>query len=238
MSILWAIYKKEFKSYFSGPIAYIYTSIFTLFTGWLFFRSFFLLGQATMRDFFSILPWIFLLFIPAVTMRVWSEEKKMDTIEILFTLPVKDHQIILGKYFASLTMVAITILLTTPLYFVVSLLGDPDHGIIISGYIGTLLLSAAYIAIGMFVSSITENQIIAFILGVAITFILYIMGEDIVLYSLPYHFSAVFHFIGLGAHFESIARGVIDSRDVIYYASIIFFFLYLNLQILEKRRWK
>lgn len=237
MKLIWAIFKKEFKSYFFSPVAYIYTSIFTLFTGWLFFRGFFLFGQATMHEFFSILPWIFLLFIPAVTMRAWSEEKKMDTIEILFTLPINNYQIILGKYLASLLLVIITILLTLPLYFVVALLGNPDHGVILCGYLGAILLSAAYLSIGFFVSCITENQIIAFILGVAISFVLFILGEDIVLYSLPYHLAAIFHYMGLGAHFESIARGVVDSRDIIYYLSVIFFFLYLNLQTLERRRW-
>ncbi|HAR61869.1 MAG: ABC transporter [Candidatus Margulisiibacteriota bacterium] len=238
MKIIWIIFKKEFTSYFTSPIAYIYISIFTLFTGWFFFRGFFLYGQATMREFFSLLPWIFLFFIPAVTMRTWSEEKKMDTIEILLTLPVKDYQVIMGKYFASLLLVTIAIFLTLPLYLVVSLLGSPDHGVIVCGYLGSVLLGAAYLSIGSFVSSLSENQIVAFILGVTLSFILFILGENIVLYSLPYSVSTVLHYLGLGSHFESISRGVLDSRDIVYYISIIFFFIYLNMQSLEKRKWQ
>lgn len=231
-----AIFKREFRSYFNSPIAYIYIITFLILSGWLFFRPFFLFNQADMRPFFDILPWIYLFFIPVITMRLWAEEKKLGTIEILMTLPVKDHEVVLGKFLASFLFLSVVVVLTFPIPLTVSLLGNADMGPIIGGYLGSLLMGAAYIAIGLFVSSLTENQIIAFIIGVSVIFAFLIIGTDMVLLTLPYNLVPLFSYLGLGTHFESIGRGVIDSRDIVYYLSVIGLFLFLNVRYIESRR--
>ena len=242
MRIVWAITKKEFKSYFSSPIAYVFLVVFLILTNWLFFNNYFVAKMATMRDFFSLIPWIFLFFIPAVTMRLWAEEKKLGTQEILMTLPIKDYEAVFGKYLAAFLFLMVAIILTLPLTLIVRGTVDPKVGIdvgpIIGGYLGTLLIGAAYLAIGVFASSLTENQIIGFILGIAISFFLFIIGENFVLFRLPDLLVPIFRYIALGVHFDSIARGVIDSKDVIYYLSVILFFLFLNIRSVESRKWK
>nr|HPQ41838.1 ABC transporter permease [bacterium] len=169
MSDIAAIFKREFRSYFDSPVAYIFITVFLVLTGWLFFSSFFIVNYASLRGFFDILPWMFLFFVPAVTMRLWSEEKKLGTMELLMTLPVKDSDVVIGKFFASYAFMSLTVLLTFPLVISVSTLGNPDSGPIIGGYLGAILMGGAYLSIGMFASSLNENQIIAFILGVVIS---------------------------------------------------------------------
>lgn len=231
------IFKKEFSTYFNSLIAYVYITVFCVTTSWLFFRTFFLYGQANMRSFFAIIPWIFLFLIPAITMSLWSDEKKLGTLELLLTQPVHDYEVILGKYLASFVFLAVVVLLTTPLAWTVKSLGNPDMGPIYGGYIGTLLLGGAYLAIGLFMSSITSSQIIAFIGGVVAIFILLLIGETMVLFSIPQWLVPVFEHLSLSTHFDNIGRGVIDSRDVIYYLSVIVFFLFLNQSSLESRKW-
>lgn len=231
-----AIMRRELKSYFNSPIAYIYSMVFLVFIGWFFFRIFFIAGQAEMRSFFIILPWVFLFLIPAITMRLWSEEKKLGTLEIVMTLPVRDHEVVAGKFMASLAFFVFTILMTFPIPMTVSLVGNPDPGPIIGGYLGAVLMGGAYLAIGLFCSSLTENQIVAFILGVVLCFFLFIIGEDFVLMSSPGFTVPLFSYLGLGAHYRSIMRGVVDSRDIVYYVSVIFIFLYFNVKILENRK--
>ena len=231
-----AIFSKELKSFFNSPIAYIFTTVFLVFVSWFFFRSFFVFGQADMRPFFSILPWVFLFLVPAITMRLWSEERKLGTLEILMTLPVRDHQVVAGKFLASLAFMAFSLALTFPMVLTVSLLGNPDPGPIIGGYLGALLMGAAYLAIGLFSSSLTENQIVAFIVGIVLTFLLFIIGEDFILVAVWDAVAPILVYLGLGAHYRSIMRGVVDSRDLVYYFSVIFFFLYLNVKMLENRK--
>ncbi len=238
MRNMFTIFQKEFKSYFNSPIAYIFIITFLLFSSWLFFRTFFLIGQAHMRPLFGILPWLFLILAPAITMRAWAEEKKMGTMEVLMTLPLKDYEIVLGKFLASFIFLIIAVLLTFPLALTIYFLGKPDNGTIIGGYLGACLMGGAYLAIGLFISSLTQNQIIAFIVSIVVCFAFLIIGEDIVLMSAPAILSPVFTYLGLGAHFESISRGVIDSRDLLYYSSIIGFFLFLNTLAIESRKWK
>lgn len=232
------IFQKEFKSYFNSPIAYIFIITFLLFSSWLFFRTFFLIGQAHLRPLFGILPWLFLILAPAITMRAWAEEKKLGTMEILMTLPLKDYEIVLGKFFSSFFFMIITIILTFPLPLTVYILGNPDTGTIVGGYLGACLMGGAYLAIGLFTSSLTQNQIVAFIISIVICFALLIIGEDIALMSTPALLTPIFSYLSLGAHFQSISRGVIDSRDLIYYFSVIGFFLFLNTLALESRKWK
>jgi len=229
MNNIAAIFKKEFRSYFNSPIAYIFITFFLALSAWFFFRGFFIISQANMRGFFSFMPWLFLFFIPAVTMKLWAEERKLGTVEILMTLPIKDYEVILGKYLASFALLGVTILLSLSLPIAVASLGDPDGGPIFAGYIGLLLMGAAYLSIGLFASTLTENQIIGFIVGIGLCFVLLIIGEDIMLFNIgsPW-LAALFSYLGLGTHFSSILRGVIDSRDLIYYFSVIGFFLYLS----------
>ena len=229
---------KELKSYYTSPIAYVFVSVFIVLTGWLFFNTFFAAGQATMRWFFMYLPWVFMFLVPAVTMRLWAEEKKLGTLELLMTLPIKDHEVVLGKYLASLVFLTASILLTFPLVLAVAKLGNPDMGPIIGGYLGSILLGASFLAIGVFCSSLTENQIVAFIISVVLSFALFIVGEDIVLVAMPNALRPFFNYLGMGTHFESIGRGVVDSRDIIYYVSLVGFFLFLNLKIVESRKWR
>lgn len=237
---------KEFRSYFQSTIAYIFITLFLVLTQWLFFQGFFVIGQATMRDFFALIPIVFLLFVPAATMRLWAEEKKLGTVELLLTLPVTDWQAVLGKFLAAWAFLAVTVLLTLPLTLTVVSLGNPDNGALIGGYLGSLLLGGAYIAIGLWASSLTQNQIVAFIVTVVICFVLYIIGDPIVLGSIRDIIGhgdradavvAFFAGLSLSAHFESIGRGVVDSRDILYYLSVIAFFLFLNVRSIESRKW-
>ncbi len=238
MRNFYAIFKKEFKSYFNLPIAYIFITVFLVLSGWLFLRIFFIAGQASMRNFFGFMPWMFLFFVPAITMRLWAEEKKLGTMEMLMTMPIRDYEVVLGKFCASFCFLALTVALSFPLIITVFALGDPDGGPIIGSYLGVLLMGGAYLAIGLFISSLTENQIIAFIVSIVVIFGLIIIGEDIVLFSVPEFFVPIFSYLSLGGHFDSIGRGVIDSRDLIYYFSMIGFFLYLNVRKLETGKWK
>jgi ABC-2 type transport system permease protein len=231
------IYKRELRGYFNSPIAYIFLVVFLLVASWLFFRGYFLYGQADLRPFFSLLPWMFLFFVPAVSMRLWAEERKQGTAELLLTLPVKDEFVILGKFLAGLSLVSLAVVLEFPLLLLNIHLGDVDPGPVVGGVLGSIFLGGAYLAIGLFLSSLTANQIIAFILGVVVSFALFIVGEDIVLVTASPAIAPLLRNLGLGAHFESMGRGVIDSRDVIYYLSVIAFFLYLNRLSLKQRRW-
>jgi ABC-2 type transport system permease protein len=229
--------KKEFRSYFQSPIAYIFITVFLVLTHWLFFRGFFIIGQATLREYFALVPVVFLLFVPAVTMRMWAEEKKLGTLELLLTFPVRDWEVVTGKFLASLAFLAVALLLTVPLAITVSLLGNPDNGAVIGGYVGCLLLGAAYLAIGLWVSGLTQNQIVAFIITAVICFALYIIGDPIVLTSVPGPLVPFFANLSMGYHFDSIGRGVLDSRDLIYYLSVIGFFLFLNIRSVASRSW-
>jgi len=233
-----SIFRKEFKSYFSSPSGFVFLTAFLVLSAWLFFRVFFLIGQASLRPFFSIMPWLYLFFVPAAAMRMWAEERKLGTDEMLLTLPVREAEAVAGKFLAALSFLALAIALTLPLPIAVSALGDPDPGPIVGGYVGLLLMGAAYLAIALFASSLTENQIVAFIVGITISFALFIIGEDIVLIAAPKWAAPVLRYLGLGQHFASIARGVIDSRDIVYYFSVIGFFLYLNVRVIESRKWR
>ena len=221
MTHVFALIKKELKDYFNSPLAYIFISIFLVIEGWLFFNNFFLQNQASMRNYFTLIPWLFLFLIPAITMRLWAEEKKLNTTEVLFTWPIKDYEAVLGKFLAGLIFLAIALLASISIPITISFLGELDWGVVLASYLGALFLGAAFIAIGLFISSLTDNQIIAFILAIALSFATFIIGETMVLYIIPSYLIGLFQFLGLGYHFNSINRGVLDSRDIIYYLSII-----------------
>jgi ABC-2 type transport system permease protein len=233
-----AIFKKEFKSYFVSPIAYVFITVFLVVSGFLFFQTFFINNQADMRGYFEFLPWIFLIFVPAITMRCWAEERKVKTLELLLTWPVSDFEVVAGKFLAAFGFLSIATLLSITIPITIMIIGKPDIGPIIGGYVGALLMGGAYLAIGMWVSSFTENQIIAFILGVVATFVFFIVGSPFIVIFAPGFLAPLLTYIGIGTHFESLERGVIDSRDLIYYCSIVGFFLFLNIQSLASRKWE
>lgn len=236
--IIYILFKKELMSYFNSPIAYIFIGVFLVAGNWLFFNSFFIVGQASVRNYFSLLPWMFLFLSPAITMRLWAEEKKSGTIEFLLTLPITDWQVVLAKFFGSLIFMFITLLLTITLPISVAMLGNIDWGPVIGSYLGALFLGGSYLALGLFISSLTKNQIIAFVLSLMSGFLMFIVGAEFVLATAPQFAVPVMKFIGLGGHFYNIAKGVIDTKDIIYYISFIFIFLWLNKNIIEARGWK
>lgn len=218
------ILSKELKDYFISPIAYIVISIFLVVTGWFFFSTFFIFNQADLRNFFDLLPITFSFVIPAITMRLFSEEFNVGSYEILLTLPVTFNQIILGKFLAAVVFVAAALVPTLSYPVFISFLGELDWGPIIGGYLGAILLAGAYAAVGLFASTITRNQIIAFIVGMGICFLLTLI--DKMLFFFPPFLLGVVGFLGAGVHFSNIAKGIIDSRDILYFLSVIFIGLY------------
>jgi len=233
------IVKKEFRSYFNTPLAYVFLLAFLIITQWLVMRGYFLREQADLRTFFNLMPIIFILFIPGITMRLWAEERKQGTIETLMTSPIRDSEVILGKFLGGWLFLALAIVLTFALPIVVSSTVRPDVGIdrgpVIGGYIGLFLLGGAYLAIGIFASSLWDSQIAAWIVGASICFFLYMIGDPFGLFSLPQALVPLFQYISLSQHFENISRGVIDISDLVYYFSVIFFFLFLNTCLLRRR---
>lgn len=227
------IFNKEFRTYFITPIAYIVIAIFLLITGWFFFSTFFLIEQANLRNFFSLLPFVFSLVVPAITMRLFSEELNLGSYETLLTLPVTPRQVILGKFLASTVFIAAMLLPTLVYAFTVALLGQLDWGPIVGGYLGAILMGGAFAAIGLFASSLTRNQIVAFIIGLAICFSLTLV--DKILFFLPASLMSILHFIGTDSHFQNISKGIIDSRDIVYFLSIMFIGLYATHLAMQER---
>lgn len=228
------IFKKEFKDYFLSPIAYIVIAVFLLVTGWLFFSTFFGYGQADLRRFFNLLPIIFALVVPVITMRLFSEELNVGSYEILLTLPVTFQDIIIGKFMAGVAFVAAILLPTLSYPIFISFLGDLDWGVVVGSYIGSLLLGAAFAAIGLLASSLTRNQIIACIVGMAICAVLAII--DKMLFFFPQPILNVVAYLSASIHFENIAKGIIDSRDVLYFLSIMFLGLYATHLVMQEKK--
>ncbi len=218
------IFQKEFRTYFVSPIAYIVIAIFLLVTGWFFFATFFLFDQASLRNFFSLLPVIFSFVIPAITMRLVSEELNIGSYEILLTMPVTFNDVILGKFFAAVTFVVAMLIPTFAYSVTVAALGQIDWGPVMGGYIGAILLGAAFSAIGLFASTLTRNQIVAFITAMAICFLLTLI--DKMLFFLPQSLLGILAYLGADFHFQNISKGIIDSRDVIYFLSVCFISLF------------
>jgi ABC-2 type transport system permease protein len=227
------IFKREFASYVVSPIAYIVISAFLMVTGWFFFSTFFIHNQASLRNFFSLLPIIFSFIIPAITMRLMSEEFNIGSYETLLTLPVTFRDVILGKFLAAALFVAIMLLPTLFYPVTISLLGTLDWGPVIGGYIGVLLLGSAYAAIGLFASALTRNQIIAFIIGVIVCFSLTLI--DKMLFFMPKALLGFFEYMGADVHFQNIARGVVDTRDLIYFISVGIVSLYGARLVMEEK---
>jgi ABC-2 type transport system permease protein len=235
------IIKREFKSYFLSPIAYVIGVLFLLIVGWLFFRMLFVEGgyiEARMAQFFMLLPITFLVLCPALTMRLWSEERKLGTLELLMTFPAKIWHLILGKFLAALLFLTVLLVLTLPYAFTLGTYAELDWGPVIGGYLGAVLLAAACLGVGLFFSSITRDQIVAFILTVVVLTLFYLMGQPDLLTFLPDWLSRPLVTMSLANAFNSIARGVLDSRDVLYYVGFAGLFLYLNSVILQTKKWR
>jgi ABC-2 type transport system permease protein len=229
------IFRRELRSYFNSPVAYVVIVVFLAIIGWFFTSNLFLMNVASMRVVFELVPLVFLFFVPAITMRLLAEEKKSGTLELLTTKPVTDAEIVIAKFLAAWALLAAALLPTLLYLFTMMALGSIDVGPVITGYIGLLLMGGAYIAIGIFASSLTENQIIAFITGFLIVLALFLM--DKVLMYVPEGLASTVEFLAVDYHFSNIARGVIDSRDIIYFVSLLGFSLLLATVSLERRKW-
>ena len=214
----WNIFKKELKTFFVSPIAYIVIVIFLVVVGWFFFSPFFLIGRADLRDFFSLLPVILVFVVPAVTMRLFSEEFSIGSYEILNTLPVTQLEILIGKYLAALIFIIAMLAPTVSYPLFIASMGELDWGPVVGGYMGAIFLSAVYVSVGLFASSITKNQIIAFIAALAICFFFYFIDKILIL--LPTSLASFLQFLGADYHFRNIAKGIIDSRDIVYFISL------------------
>ena len=225
---------KELKDFFISPIAYIVISVFLLVTGWLFFSTFFIFNQADMRNFFNLLPMTFAFVVPAITMRLFAEELNTGSYETLLTLPVTFRDIIIGKFLAGAIFVSAILIPTLSYPLFISLMGELDWGPVFGGYAGAIMLGAAFTAIGLFASALTRNQIIAFILGAVICFTLTTI--DRMLFFFPDAMLTVIHYLGASSHFQNVAKGIIDSRDILYFLSLVFLGLYAaHLAMQEKK---
>lgn len=238
MSKIWVITKRELLAFFDSLTAYIMLIAFLGFSGlftWLYGADIFYTKQASLQGFFGVSFWTLFFFIPALTMRQFAEENKTGTIELLLTRPISDWQVILGKFLATLLLITIALILTLPYYITVARLGNIDHGATIMGYIGLLLISATYASIGLFASSVSNNQIVGFLLALAIGILFHFVFGFLATATSGF-LSEVLYFLSIGAHFESISRGVIDTKDIIYFLSLIFLGLVATEAILQKNR--
>ncbi len=241
-SNVWTIVKRELVGYFDSPVAYVFIVIYLLLAGFFTFTfgAFFDRGEASLTAFFMWMPWLLLFLVPALGMRLWSEERRSGTIELLLTFPVTPWQAILGKFLASWIFIAIAMALTFPVWITVNWLGDPDNGVIVAGYIGSWLLAGAYLAVSCLTSAITRNQVVSFILSVVICLGLVVVGftpvtDLLARWAAPWLVEAVAGFSVL-THFDGFQKGVIDSRDFVFFASVIGFALFVTGVILRGHR--
>jgi ABC-2 type transport system permease protein len=242
MATIISICKRELVAYFTTPLAYVFIVIFLALAGAVtfYFGQFFNRGQADLQSFFAFHPWLFLILIPAVGMRLWADERKTGTLELLMTLPVSTSQAVFGKFLASWIFAAIALLLTFPIWLTVNILGEPDNGVIVAGYVGSILMAGAFLAISCFVSSTTRNQVIAFVIAASVCFLFMMSGLEIVLSAFkgwaPPLIVDVVASLSFLTHFDAIVKGVIDLRDVIYLLSVMGLFLFANVVTVDLKR--
>lgn len=229
------IFLKELRSFFNSPVAYIVTVVFLVILGWFFTSNLFIANLSTLRTVFEMTPFLLLFFAPAITMRLISEEKKSGTLELLITRPVRESEIVVGKFLASWALYLFALLPTFCYYVTVSAVGSLDLGAVAGGYLGLLFVGAVFLAVSVFGSSITENQVVAFIVSFLIVFALFML--DKVLFYLPAGFVSVFEYLSIDYHFSNIERGVVDTRDLVYYASAVTVSLVAATSVLQRRRW-
>ena len=239
MTRIRAVAGRELRSYFNSPIAYIFLLVFVGAALFTFFNvnTFFSRGRADLRGLFDSLPLLMVLLVPALTMRLWAEEDKQGTLEVLLTLPAHQHELVLGKFLASWALLGAGLALTFALPLSVAAMGNLDWGPVIGGYVGGLLLGGAYLAAGQFISATTENQILAFILALVVCLGLYGLGTEAFSGLFPDRTATLLRALGTSSRFQSIARGVIDVRDLVYYLSLTGFFLAACVGALRARRW-
>jgi len=242
MSRTTTILKRELRAYFATPVAYVFIVIFLILTGIFTFHlgGLYERNQADLEPFFRFHPWLYMLLIPAISMRLWSEERKAGTLELLMTLPVSLVEAVIGKYLAAWCFTAIALALTFPVWLTINYLGDPDNTVIAAGYLGSLLLAGGCLAIGSCISALTKNQVVAFVISFVICFAFNLSGFPIVLDMFstwaPQAIVDVISSFSFLSHFESILKGVIDIRDIIFFASLIAFFLYANVLAIEAKK--
>jgi len=242
MSGVFTVFKRELKSYFSTPVAYVFIVIFLILSGAFTFYlgNFYERGQADLQPFFNFHPWLYLFLVPAVGMRLWSEERKSGTIELLLTLPVTMWQAVVGKFLAAWAFIGVALILTFPVWITVNYLGSPDNGVIFASYLGSFLMAGAFLAIGSCISACTRNQVIAFILTVVVCFLFLLAGFPLVLnfFSAWAPQGLVDAIAGLSflTHYASIDKGVIDLRDLIYFLLIIAFWLYASAVVIDLKK--
>ncbi|MCF6159454.1 MAG: hypothetical protein E3K32_13000 [wastewater metagenome] len=237
MKNIFIIFRKEFAAYFISPIAYIFIVVFLVVSCGLFMTNFFLISKTEMRDYFNMLPWVLIVFIPAVTMRLWSEERKSGTIALLQSLPMSSSQLVLGKFFASLVFYITALAGTFPIPIMLSIIGTPDWGPILGGYFGAVFLGAFYLAGGIFISAFFKDQIVSFILTMVLCFVFYMLGTDFITTFIdgwiPQFGSFLNSTLGVASHYSAVERGVVDIRDILYFLSFTVSFLILNIYTLE-----
>ena len=242
MSGVLTVFKRELKSYFSTPVAYVFIVIFLILSGAFTFYlgNFYERGQADLQPFFNFHPWLYLFLVPAVSMRLWAEERKSGTIELLLTLPVTMWQAVFGKFLSAWAFIGIALVLTFPVWITVNYLGSPDNGVIFASYVGSMLMAGAFLAIGSCISAATRNQVIAFILTVVACFLLLLAGFPLVLdfFRAVAPQGVVDAISGLSflTHFNSIGKGVIDLRDLIYFVLMIGVWLYANAVVIDLKK--
>ena len=233
--------RRELAAYFATPVASVFIVIFLVLQGALTFNlgQFFSRGQADLNPFFTFVPWVFLLLVPAITMRLWAEERRLGTIELLLTLPITQAEAVLGKFLAAWAFCAIALVLTFPFVITVNILGNPDNGVIASGYVGSLLVAGAFLSVGSALSALTKNQVIAFVLAVAVCFIFAVASYPVVTDFLSRNtpvLADIARRIAVIDRFQDFTRGVVSVRDLIFFATFIGFWLYLNAVLVEQRK--
>lgn len=232
------IFKKEVGSYFNSPMAYIFLVIFAIVNSFFFTNIFFKINQSDLRTLFNIIPLVYLFFIPAICMGLIAKEKNTGTMEVLTTLPITDRELVIGKFLSALFLIFVGLLFTfIQLYTLIQTGTDIDYGAIFTGYLGLLLLGAVYSSIGIFASSVSNDQIVAFIIGVFLVLVFYLMDKTILIFTPPFMASFI-QYLAVDYHLTNISRGVIDSRNIIYFLSVISFFLFMTIRLLESRKWK
>lgn len=239
---VWAIFKRELSGYFSTPIAYVFLVIFVALSGVFTFYigNYFERGQADLRSFFQFHPWLYLFLIPALAMRLWAEERRSGTIELLLTLPITMAQAVLGKFFAAWVFSAIALLLTVPLWLTTAYLGNPDNGVILASYVGSVLMAGAFLAIGACMSALTRNQVIAFVITAAVCLGFVLSGYPLVLefvgaFAPEFIVEAVGSFSFL-SHFNAVSKGVIDLRDLVFFVTLMAYWLFANAGVVELKK--
>ena len=242
MSHVSTVFKRELSSYFATPVAYVFIVIFLIMSGALTFYlgNFYERGQADLVPFFQFHPWLYLFLVPAISMRLWAEERKSGSIELLMTLPISIGESVLGKYLAAWAFIGIALALTFPIWMTVNYLGDPDNGVILAAYLGSFLMAGGFLAIGACISATTKNQVIAFIITVVICFLFLLAGSPLVLNFfkawIPQNIVDSISTLSFLTHYVSISKGVIDLRDIIYFFSLIGFWLYANALIVDLKK--